>query len=241
MEENKPQSQTNPSKLYIPAAILIGAVIIAGTILYANGGIKGKGVSLKQSGIQTGQQGKNFYEETAKRMGLNLDQFNACVAERKYKERVEKDQKEGLELGIGGTPGGFVNSTPLQGAIPYEQLKALIESALQKKNGGLPAGVTVTENDHIRGSFNAPVTLVEFSDFQCPFCARFHPTVQQALQEYGDKVRWVYKHFPLDQIHPQATPAAEASECIAEQKGNEGFWEFADAVFENQDRLKDIE
>ena len=78
---------------------------------------------------------------------------------------------------------------------------------------------------------------MEFSDFQCPFCRQFHPTVQQAFNEYGDKVRWVYRHFPLTQIHPNAQPAAEASECVGEQKGSEGFWQFADAMFAQQERL----
>ncbi|MBI2641967.1 MAG: thioredoxin domain-containing protein, partial [Candidatus Wildermuthbacteria bacterium] len=55
---------------------------------------------------------------------------------------------------------------------------------------------TITQSDHIRGNPNAEVTLVEFSDLECPFCKAFHPTAQQALDEYGDKVRWVYKHFP---------------------------------------------
>jgi protein-disulfide isomerase len=61
--------------------------------------------------------------------------------------------------------------------------------------------------------------------------------VAQSLLEYGDQVRWVYRHFPLTQIHPQAQPAAEASECVAEQKGSEGFWQFADAMFTQQERL----
>jgi len=113
--------------------------------------------------------------------------------------------------------------------------------------GGTPASVvnnngsTVTfvigENDHVRGNPNAKITLVEFSDFQCPFCSRFHPTAIQALQEYEGDIRWVYKHFPLDSIHPQARPSAEASECVWEQKGDKGFWEFADAMFKNQSRL----
>lgn len=98
-------------------------------------------------------------------------------------------------------------------------------------------GLIITDEDFVKGNLNAPITIVEFSDFQCPFCGRFHPTLQQALDEYGDDVRWVYKHFPLDQIHPEARPAAEASECIAEQKGNEGFWEFGDALFASQSRL----
>ena len=95
----------------------------------------------------------------------------------------------------------------------------------------------ISEKDHIRGNFEASATIVEYSDFQCPFCARFHQTMKQILVDYPEKVRWVYKHFPLDQIHSQARLAAEASECVWEQKGNEGFWQFADGLFENQERL----
>ena len=103
-------------------------------------------------------------------------------------------------------------------------------------NGG-KVEFTIGENDHIRGNKDAKITLVEFSDFECPFCSRFHPTAKQAMEEYGDDIRWIYKHFPLDSIHPEATPAAEASECVWEQAGDEGFWEFADAMFENQSLL----
>lgn len=96
---------------------------------------------------------------------------------------------------------------------------------------------TITEKDHIRGNPEALVTIVEFSDFQCPFCQRFHPTLKQILENYPDQVKLVYKHFPLDQIHSEARPSAEASECVYEQKGNDGFWQFADGLFENQSRL----
>jgi hypothetical protein len=77
----------------------------------------------------------------------------------------------------------------------------------------------IRSEDHIRGNKNAKVFLVEYSDFECPFCARFHPTAQQVLDEYGDDVAWVYSHFPLDQRHPNARPAAEASECVSEIGG----------------------
>ncbi len=97
--------------------------------------------------------------------------------------------------------------------------------------------IALKPTDHLRGSKNAPVAIVEFSDYQCPFCQKFHVTMQQVMSEYGDKVAWVYKHFPLDQLHPQARNAAEAAECVAEQAGDSGFWDFTDYLFSNQEKL----
>ena len=88
----------------------------------------------------------------------------------------------------------------------------------------------ITKDNHIRGDFNAPITLVEFSDFECPFCERHYPTLSQILDEYKGKVRLVYKHFPLG-FHPNAQKAAEASEC-ADEQGK--FWEYHDKLFANQ-------
>lgn len=102
-----------------------------------------------------------------------------------------------------------------------ENNEFLIESSEQKE-------------EHVRGDINAPITIVEFSDFQCSFCSKFHPTMIQVMQNYQGQVKWIYKHFPLDSIHPQARPAAEASECAAEQNK---FWEFADGLFESQSRF----
>ena len=73
--------------------------------------------------------------------------------------------------------------------------------------------------------------MVEFSDFQCPYCSRALPTVNQVLNEYGDKMLFAYKHFPLTQIHPLAQKAAEASECARDQGK---FWEFHDKLFATQ-------
>ena len=98
----------------------------------------------------------------------------------------------------------------------------------------------VTASDHIRGSLDAPVKIVEFSDLECPFCARFHPTLQQIFDEYEGQVAWVYRHFPLDTLHAKARKEAEATECAAELGGNDGFWAYLDRLFEvtpSNDRL----
>lgn len=94
----------------------------------------------------------------------------------------------------------------------------------------------VTENDHVLGNLSkAKVVLVEYSDFECSFCKRHHPTMIDIVEEYGDDVAWVYRHFPLS-FHPEATPSALASECAAEQGM---FWEYGDELFENQSTLGD--
>lgn len=92
----------------------------------------------------------------------------------------------------------------------------------------------VTSKDHVLGDLKkAKVVMVEYGDFQCPFCARHHPTMEAIKEKYGDDVAWVFRHYPLS-FHPNAIPAANASECASEQGK---FWEFADAMFADQTNL----
>ncbi len=84
---------------------------------------------------------------------------------------------------------------------------------------------------HVKGNPDASVVLVEYSDFQCPACAQFYPYVKEVVEQYGESIRFEYKHFPLINIHPQAVPAAIAAEA-AGQQGK--FWEMHDKLFENQ-------
>lgn len=100
-----------------------------------------------------------------------------------------------------------------------------------------PVAEVDTNRDHILGPVNAKVTLIEYSDFECPFCQRHLPTLKQIMAEYPNDVRLVYRHFPLSQIHPNAQKAAEASECVAKLGGNEKFWQMHDKLFENQTAL----
>ena len=96
-----------------------------------------------------------------------------------------------------------------------------------------PVAIPV-ENAPVRGVGTARVTLVEFSDFQCPFCQKVDLTVKQLLRKYDGRVKVAYRDFPLLEIHPHAAMAAEASRCAGEQGK---FWEYHDALFENQSKL----
>jgi protein-disulfide isomerase len=104
--------------------------------------------------------------------------------------------------------------------------------------GGIPTTPSaenarpVDSNDHIRGSKNADVIVIEYSDFECPFCKRFHTTMQEATDFYGDKIAWVYRQFPIPSLHSQAWVESVASECAAELGGNDAFWAYADRILE---------
>jgi protein-disulfide isomerase len=91
----------------------------------------------------------------------------------------------------------------------------------------------IDDTDHIRGNPNAPIVIVEYSDFDCPFCKNFHDTMIQVVENYGvnGDVAWVYRHFPIEQLHPGAKRVAAAAECVAELAGNDAFWKFTDLAF----------
>lgn len=128
----------------------------------------------------------------------------------------------GMFMAAGGMSGGTCNVTQPPG------------NTNGNNNGnGNAGGPQITSSDHVLGSASAPVTVVEYSDLECPFCGRFarqeFPTFKANYIDTG-KVRFVYRHFPLNNIHPRAQPAAEASECAADQVD---FYEYIELVFSN--------
>ncbi len=91
----------------------------------------------------------------------------------------------------------------------------------------------VSSKDHIVGSPDATVIVVEYSDLECPFCKVFHATMRQIMDTYDDnQVAWVYRHFPIAQLHSRAAKEAEATECATEQGGNTAFWNYTNKLFE---------
>lgn len=119
--------------------------------------------------------------------------------------------------------------TPNTAKVPNQP-----QQVAQQETGNLDAMTPVSSSDHIRGNPDAPVKIVEYSDTECPFCKRFHTTMKEVMDQYGKdgKVAWVYRHFPLDQLHSKARKEAVALECAGEQGGNDKFWEYTDRLYE---------
>ncbi len=182
--------------------------------------------------------------QLASDQGVAADTYETCIQNPEIAQRVQDQMTGGEAAGIGGTPGTIVvvDGEPkevISGALPYPQVKAVLDRYLTGTGEPDPQSaalliadgfVPVSEADHIRGNAEASVVLVEYSDYECPYCRSFHPSMVQAMEEYGDQVAWVYRHFPLG-FHATAMPSAIAAECVADEAGNDAFWAFSDAAF----------
>ncbi|MFW6210120.1 MAG: DsbA family protein [Patescibacteria group bacterium] len=95
----------------------------------------------------------------------------------------------------------------------------------------------IDDSDYIRGYPNAPIVLIEYSDYECPFCKQFHNTMKQIMDEYGvtGRLAWVYRQFPVPQLHPNSPKISEAALCVGDIGGNDAFWEFSDRIYEERD------
>lgn len=92
--------------------------------------------------------------------------------------------------------------------------------------------------DHIQGEMDAPLTLVEYGDYECPYCGQAYPIVKEVQERLGDDLRFVFRNFPLRQVHPHAESAAEVTEAAAAQD-EDAYWEMHDLLYEHQDNLSE--
>lgn len=144
----------------------------------------------------------------------------------------------GIVIGFAGSK---MTGTPI-GKLPTAAPTAAQPTPPAPAEDPVPAFAdieAITSADHIRGNADAEITILEYSDLECPFCARVHPTMVQLLKDYGDKVNWVYRHYPLS-FHPTAQKAAEAAECAAELGGNDKFWALVDMIYEKGSDLAQL-
>lgn len=121
------------------------------------------------------------------------------------------------------------NGNTAQNTAPTEQPT---EAGADTQTAELSNLAPVTEDDYVRGPIDAPIMFVEYSDYDCPFCQRFHDTMKRVVDEYEGEVAWTYRHFPLEQLHPNAGAIAEAAECVGTLGGDDAFWTFSDLIFD---------
>lgn len=104
---------------------------------------------------------------------------------------------------------------------------------------GAPKAPPVTDRDHVLGDAAARVTLIEYGDFECPHCGRAYPVLKRVKSRLGSRLRFVFRHFPIGDIHPHAEHAAEAAESASARGGQRAFWAMHDLIFEHQNALDD--
>jgi protein-disulfide isomerase len=208
----------------------------------------------------TGDEVGAVFADMAGDLGLDPETFTACFESDRLDAAIQANVDEALAFGVNSTPSFFINGYLLSGAQPYEvfeqvvawgengeletQIEASIRASLaaqqaqqqQQQQPPQPTGpVDVPVGDAFAiGSPDAPITIVEYTDFQCPFCSRHftetYPKIKEAYVDTGI-VRYVFKDFPLTSIHPQAFLAAEAARCAGEQ---DAFLEMHDMLFAKQ-------
>ena len=221
MEENKTGAK-NSSTQQIAGAIIVAGIIIGGAIL-----------------LKDNNSAQRVDERPiAKTIGLNVKAFDACLESGKFKDKVQASIDDGTQAGVNGTPSSFILKDgmvidTIAGAQTFAKIMEQIKNSEKNDKKALDIKIApVAPDDHIRGDANAKIIIVEYSDLDCPFCKTFHRTMNQVTDQKEINVAWVYRHYPLSQIHPGAFQKAEETECAWEQKGNEGFWKYADALFE---------
>lgn len=175
-------------------------------------------------------------KELAKNLGMDSSKFDSCLDNGTYAQRVSDETKEGQALGVSGTPSFFINGVMLVGAQPQTTFETIIEAEL--KNGTGDAEAKKLGEDGLRkklsygtgpikGAANAKIKIMEYTDFECPFCERAFPTVEALMKKYEGKISLEYRSYPLP-FHPLAQKAAEGALCANDQGK---FWEMHDSMF----------
>jgi protein-disulfide isomerase len=203
-------------------------------------------------------------ERYALELKLNVFLVKQALATNAHKAGIETDIALADTLKASGTPHFFINGRRIVGAQPIENFVALVDEELSKAREMVAAGTprsaiyehlqkdakvppppapperktvpTPNANQPYRGGRNAPIVIQVFSDFECPFCSRLEPTLDELAAKYGNRLKIVWRHLPLP-FHPNAQLAAEASVEVFKQKGNAGFWAYHKKLFENQKAL----
>lgn len=206
------------------------AIIVAGFLIMV--GI----IASKDSGSMSVKE-KTLSEQ----VGVSKVALTACI-EKTDTDTLIKNIQESVDKAMSpyprdqrGTPYSVIVGVngvkaDIRGADSYENVKKVVNEVLSGKVSKPYVGeVVVSEpNDHILGNPNAKVTIIEYSDYECPYCKQYHPTIEKIVKESEGSVNWIYRHFPL---HQNSIERLVAAECVAQIKGNDAFWKYTDLLF----------
>ena len=192
--------------------------------------------------------------EVLPELNLSESDIQACLDSGEQDARVRRDIESARALSFSGTPGVILfdkqtgNAALMRGAYPFE---AIAQSIDQMLNNDLSEGdillesealgvkleieriesLEIVEDDHLRGNPDARITLLEYSDVDCPYCAQFHGTAIRLVNQFPEDLNWVYRHYPLPQLHPTSISKAIVSECAQQLGGDEAFWGVIDSYY----------
>lgn len=243
MEQNTHSQQ----KLSTPQAIIVaGVLIMIGILVSRQGSLPARAKTIsEQVGVSKDKLTECIKNTDADALSKSIDEsVNKAM-------NIYPQNQRGTPYSIVIGPNGFM--TDIRGADSYENTKKIVDSATLGKlatevrvsgtgTSTQPADATtinlsqlykgtvppVTSDEHIFGNPNATVTVIEYSDFECPFCKQFHPTMKRIVQESNGSVRWIYRNYPL---HQHSFEKLVAAECVAKIKGNDAYWKYVDLLF----------
>lgn len=191
-----------PKHIELILAIVLAAVTIAGSLVFL-------GLQMRQNAARSAPFNE---EQLVKRIKTEL------LAELANSEILDAQIEAGIQR--------YIQKQR------EEQEQARAERQRQAQEQAKNVRPVSPERDHIFGNPDAPVSLIEYSDYECPYCKNFHATVQKVIEAYDGQVNWIYRHYPLQFHNPNAQKEAEAAECAAELGGDEAFWEYTDLIYE---------
>lgn len=233
-------AQSQDAKLKLPVATVEGQAIYEEDLLPAIQPqlmpLRNQEYDIKKKALDDLIQ-QRLLENAAKKKGITADQFLAQEVDAKVGEPSDAEV-HGFYMALRDrTKSSFaevqvqVKQSLKQSMVQQarqDYLKRLREEANVVVQLSAPRVTVASDPARVRGTADAPITIVEFSDYQCPYCHQVEPTIEAVLAKYGDKVRFAYRDFPLRNIHEHAEMAAEASRCALEQGK---FWEYHDQLF----------
>ncbi len=217
-------------------ALLIAAAFFVGSLTSKVDSLQKKA---NDSGTKesTGKTADTFDAKAlAQQVGADADAVQSCIDNKDTSKRVTDEETSGEKAGIQGTPGVIFYDTKnkkyavIPGAVPLESLQKTYDDLIAGKTTDAVSLDLLNDSDYIRGSREARVLMFEYSDYDCSFCKRLQPTMKQFFEANQDKVAWIYRQYPLIQLHPTAMVKSIAATCIGKVAGNDAFWAASDVL-----------